>query len=325
MTPGSAPAARRCCWALAAAFGQFRSGDASTRRYSAEIRRSPDAWCQTPRSRRHSNYAGSGGGSAISSGSGRGRSSRRGFLKGVGAAGQGSYRDRVGAGPATADPAPGPLAPRLQARAGEGAPARSVELGRIFPALPPFAEASDKVRAVLVDLGSPGGIMDAGDQLSAGPKALIVDPTVNGNPTAKIPTGRTLTTPTMTAGSTFVGQFTDHDITFDQTSQLGVPQNPAGVAQHPHAGARPRLGVRRRPGPAPRPTRSSRSSSTTASRTSPTRSGTATSRTTRRSTRRSRACAPALARSDPSDIASVYAAFATPTPLWTTSSSLRDN
>ena len=30
----------------------------------------------------------------------------------------------------------------------------------------------------------------------------------------------------MTAGSTFVGQFTDHDITFDQTSQLGVPQNP---------------------------------------------------------------------------------------------------
>jgi hypothetical protein len=30
----------------------------------------------------------------------------------------------------------------------------------------------------------------------------------------------------MTAGSTFVGQFTDHDITFDQTSQLGVTQNP---------------------------------------------------------------------------------------------------
>jgi hypothetical protein len=30
----------------------------------------------------------------------------------------------------------------------------------------------------------------------------------------------------MTAGSTFVGQFIDHDITFDQTSQLGVSQNP---------------------------------------------------------------------------------------------------
>src|SRR5262249_35158553 len=26
--------------------------------------------------------------------------------------------------------------------------------------------------------------------------------------------------------SSFVGQFTDHDITFDQTSQLGVPQDP---------------------------------------------------------------------------------------------------
>ena len=30
----------------------------------------------------------------------------------------------------------------------------------------------------------------------------------------------------MTAGSRFVGEFTDHDITFDQTSQLGVPRNP---------------------------------------------------------------------------------------------------
>jgi Animal haem peroxidase len=30
----------------------------------------------------------------------------------------------------------------------------------------------------------------------------------------------------MTAGSTFVGQFTDHDITFDQTSHLGIPKDP---------------------------------------------------------------------------------------------------
>ena len=72
----------------------------------------------------------------------------------------------------------------------------------------------------------PGGIMDAGDQLTAGPKALIVDPTVNGNPTASNPYGTNPDNPTMTAGSTFVGQFTDHDITFDQTSHLGVPQNP---------------------------------------------------------------------------------------------------
>ena len=64
------------------------------------------------------------------------------------------------------------------------------------------------------------------DDLAAGPKALIVDPTVNGNPTATDPYGTNPDNPTMTAGSTFVGQFIDHDITFDQTSQLGVPQNP---------------------------------------------------------------------------------------------------
>ena len=61
---------------------------------------------------------------------------------------------------------------------------------------------------------------------AAGPKALIIDPAVNGNPTAADAYGINPDNPTMTAGSTFVGQFIDHDITFDQTSQLGVPQNP---------------------------------------------------------------------------------------------------
>ena len=162
----------------------------------------------------------------MSTGSGRGRSSRRGFLQGVGAAGAGLLAGSVGAGPATADPVPGGLAPRRYARTAGGAPASSVDFGRIFPSLPPFAEANDTVRAALVEVGNPGGIMDAGDQLSAGPKALIVDPTVNGNPTATDAYGTNPDNPTMTAGSTFVGQFTDHDITFDQTSQLGVTQNP---------------------------------------------------------------------------------------------------
>ena len=162
----------------------------------------------------------------MSSGSERGRSSRRGFLKGVGAAGAGLIAGSVGAGPATADAAPGPLAPRRYAPSGGGNPASSVDFGRIFPSLPPFADANDRVRAALLEVGAPGGIMDAGDQLSAGPKALIVDPTFNGNPTATNPYGTNPDNPTMTAGSTFVGQFTDHDITFDQTSQLGVPQNP---------------------------------------------------------------------------------------------------
>jgi hypothetical protein len=101
-----------------------------------------------------------------------------------------------------------------------------VDFGRLFPSLPPFAEATDKVRAALLEVGAQGGIMDARDQLAAGPKALIVDPTVNGNSTATNPYGTNPDNTTMTAGSTFVGQFTDHDITFDQTSQLGVTQNP---------------------------------------------------------------------------------------------------
>jgi hypothetical protein len=64
--------------------------------------------------------------------------------------------------------------------------------------------------------------MDARDLLSAGPEALILDPAASGNPTASTPYG---TNPAMTAGSTFVGQFVDHDITFDQTQDPLVSPN----------------------------------------------------------------------------------------------------
>jgi hypothetical protein len=153
-------------------------------------------------------------------------SSRRDFLKGVGAAGAGLVAaGRLNASRADADAGPGAISPGAYART-NGAPASSVDFGRIFPDLPPFADANDTVRQALIDVGQPGGILDAGDQLTAGPKALIVDPTVNGNPTGSNPYGTNPDNPTMTAGSTFVGQFTDHDLTFDQTSTLGVPQNP---------------------------------------------------------------------------------------------------
>jgi hypothetical protein len=112
------------------------------------------------------------------------------------------------------------------AHGARGAPASPVDFGRIFPDLPAFADANDTVRAALIEVGQQGGILDAHDDLAAGPKALIVDPSVNGNPTSPDPYGTNPDNPTMTAGSTFVGQFIDHDITFDQTSQLGVPQNP---------------------------------------------------------------------------------------------------
>jgi hypothetical protein len=152
--------------------------------------------------------------------------SRRGFLKGVGAAGAGLLAGSVGTAAAAADPAVRPLAQGRYVRSGAGAPASPVDFGRIFPDLPPFAEANDTVRAALLEVGVQGGVLDAQDDLGAGPKALIIDPTVNGNPTSSNPYGTNPDNPTMTAGSTFVGQFIDHDITFDQTSQLGVPQNP---------------------------------------------------------------------------------------------------
>ena len=155
--------------------------------------------------------------------------SRRDFLKGVGAAGAGLAAASVGAAALAPDAAAAGGAravPPGRYAGNDGAPRSSVDFGRIFPSLPPFAQASDTVRAALLEVGLAGGIMDARDELAAGAKALIVDPTVNGNPTATSPYGTNPDNPTMTAGSTFVGQFTDHDITFDQTSQLGVPQNP---------------------------------------------------------------------------------------------------
>ena len=91
--------------------------------------------------------------------------------------------------------------------------------GRIFSDLPPFAEASDALREALVDVGRPGGILDAADNLAAGPIQLILDPALSlNNPDNQ----------THTAGTTFLGQFIDHDLTFDATSPLGVPTDPAG-------------------------------------------------------------------------------------------------
>ena len=92
--------------------------------------------------------------------------------------------------------------------------------GRMFPSLPPFAPATDRVRADLRDLGRAGGRLDAGDDIAAGPVRLITDSNLSaGNPN----------NPSHTAGTTFVGQFVDHDITFDTRSTLGVPADPARI------------------------------------------------------------------------------------------------
>ena len=103
-------------------------------------------------------------------------------------------------------------------------PARSLfvstdaqHFGRLFPGLESFAPADRGVTKSLIALGAQGGILDAQDDLAAGPVALITNPSLSvGNPD----------NPTHTAGTTFVGQFIDHDITFDTSSTLGVATDP---------------------------------------------------------------------------------------------------
>jgi hypothetical protein len=88
---------------------------------------------------------------------------------------------------------------------------------RLFPRLAPFASPSDGLAEALLELGKPGGILDAHDALDRGPVDLIVDPALSeDNPN----------NPTHTAGTTFMGQFMDHDLTFDLASRLFVPTDP---------------------------------------------------------------------------------------------------
>ncbi len=98
-------------------------------------------------------------------------------------------------------------------------PPASTSFTRIFNHLPPFAESSAKLTAALLDIGKAGGIMDAKDNLAAGPILLITEPALSANnQNAAMPNG--------VAGTTFMGQFIDHDMTFDATSRLGVPAKP---------------------------------------------------------------------------------------------------
>jgi hypothetical protein len=87
----------------------------------------------------------------------------------------------------------------------------------MFPDLPPFARPSRKLSEALLEMGKAGGILDAKDKLSAGPVELITDDALNAN---------NRNNNTHTAGTTFMGQFMDHDITFDLTSRLGTPTPP---------------------------------------------------------------------------------------------------
>jgi hypothetical protein len=93
---------------------------------------------------------------------------------------------------------------------------RPDRFGRLFD-LEPFAEPKPKIVEALKKLGAQGGIMDAGDDLAAGPLGLILNPGANRDNAAH------------TAGMTFIGQFIDHDLTLDATSPLGVETDPGST------------------------------------------------------------------------------------------------
>src|SRR5436309_6560469 len=91
--------------------------------------------------------------------------------------------------------------------------------GRLFPTLPPFSADVPLIRDALTELGAPGGPMDAQDDLSD-PVTLITDPAKSK---------RNPDNPDLTAGFTFLGQFLDHDMTFDPTSSLARRRDPEAV------------------------------------------------------------------------------------------------
>src|SRR5262249_9945405 len=115
--------------------------------------------------------------------------------------------------------------------------------GRICTALPPFAPANAQIEAPLRDMGKPGGVLDARDAPDQGPVLLITDPSLSvNNPN----------NPTHTAGTTFVGQFVDHDITFDVGSTLGRPTAPESAGNRRAPGLRLRSGYGGGAGASPR-------------------------------------------------------------------------
>jgi hypothetical protein len=84
------------------------------------------------------------------------------------------------------------------------------KFGRLFPTLDEFAKDTKEVRDALRALGVPGGLMDPGASPPAPPES---------NPD----------NPAITAGFTFLGQFLDHDLTFDPTSSLERQNDPESI------------------------------------------------------------------------------------------------
>jgi Animal haem peroxidase len=105
--------------------------------------------------------------------------------------------------------------------------------GRMF-SLPPFAEPTPKLNEALMEMGSYGGLLDAGDDLSVGAETLFLEKYIFTDESGYRFAGNRLN-PSNTqsvAGTTFLAQFMAHDITFDAVSPLG---RPAEVSKTPNA------------------------------------------------------------------------------------------
>jgi hypothetical protein len=91
--------------------------------------------------------------------------------------------------------------------------------GRLFPELPAFASDTPIIRDALSTLGERGGLMDANDPRLPGQSPLPTPPppTINED------------NPSISAGFTFLGQFVDHDLTFDPTSILERQNDPEAL------------------------------------------------------------------------------------------------
>lgn len=139
---------------------------------------------------------------------------RRRFLQGLGA-GAAASAFTLSPGVIGSAFAASPVDPELAAP--DGTTPISQFFSRMFPDLPPFAVPSAELTAALLDIGRVGGVLDAKDDIGQGPILLITDPNLSLN---------NRDNPNHTAGRTFMGQFLDHDVTFDATSALGVPTEP---------------------------------------------------------------------------------------------------
>lgn len=97
----------------------------------------------------------------------------------------------------------------------------SGRFGRLFGQLPAFASDTPDIRAAVLEIGAPGGIMDAKDPLSEGPIKLITEAPLSV---------KNRDNPNLTAGFTFLGQFLDHDLSLDPTSSLERQSDPEHIS-----------------------------------------------------------------------------------------------